>query len=256
MAAESGGRELELAGGNMSGAVRVGDTVRRAGGPWTPTVHRLLRHLRAQGVPGLPAPVAVDEHGREIVAYLPGVVPQDPMPGWVWSDVVLLAAVERLATIHAASRSFDLSGGVWQLPEHPPTEVVCHNDFAPYNLVFDDSHRLTGVIDWDTASPGSRVWDLAYLAYRLVPLSDPANPDGRASAQPERRRRLTLLCRAYGHALTPRQVAGTAVHRLHDLAAFTANRAAAGARHVADHVQLYERDAAWLAAHLAELSSP
>ena len=55
-------------------------------------------------------------------------------------------------------------------------EVICHNDFAPYNLMFEDG-RLTGVIDLDLASPGPRVWDMAYTAYRFVPLTDPANPD-------------------------------------------------------------------------------
>ncbi|MGA8209061.1 MAG: (deoxy)nucleoside triphosphate pyrophosphohydrolase, partial [Nocardioidaceae bacterium] len=34
-----------LDGGNVGGAVRVGGTVRRATGPWTPAVHRLLDHL-------------------------------------------------------------------------------------------------------------------------------------------------------------------------------------------------------------------
>ena len=37
--------EIRLAGGNLGGAVRVGDTVRRPVGPWTPAVHALLGHL-------------------------------------------------------------------------------------------------------------------------------------------------------------------------------------------------------------------
>ena len=51
-----------------------------------------------------------------------------------------------------------------------PVEVICHNDFATYNLVFD-GENVVGVIDWDFASPGPRLWDIAYLAYRIVPLS-------------------------------------------------------------------------------------
>jgi hypothetical protein len=36
---------VPLGGGNMSsGVVRVGDTVRRPAGPWTPAVHALLTH--------------------------------------------------------------------------------------------------------------------------------------------------------------------------------------------------------------------
>ena len=62
--------------------------------------------------------------------------------------------------------------------------MICHNDYAPYNLVFRDG-RLVGVIDFETAAPGPRAWDLAYLAYRLVPLAAPGNPD--LPAQPDRR---------------------------------------------------------------------
>src|SRR4051794_15572276 len=39
-----------LPGGNVGGAVRVGGTVRRPTGPWTPAVHRLLGHLASAGV--------------------------------------------------------------------------------------------------------------------------------------------------------------------------------------------------------------
>ena len=35
--------EIPLGGGNVSGGVvRIGDTVRRPAGPWTPAVHALL----------------------------------------------------------------------------------------------------------------------------------------------------------------------------------------------------------------------
>ncbi|MGX1694257.1 hypothetical protein ACWIBQ_02590 [Microbacterium keratanolyticum] len=38
-----------MSGGNMNTVVRDGDTVRRVGGPWTPTVHRYLRYLERGG---------------------------------------------------------------------------------------------------------------------------------------------------------------------------------------------------------------
>jgi len=38
----------------MGGAVRVGETVRRPAGAWTPTVQRLLCHLREQGLDWVP----------------------------------------------------------------------------------------------------------------------------------------------------------------------------------------------------------
>jgi aminoglycoside phosphotransferase (APT) family kinase protein len=148
---------------------------------------------------------------------------------------------------------FDAAGGCWQLPPHSPVEVVCHNDFAPYNLVFDESRAIVGVIDWDTASPGPRAWDLAYLAYRLVPLAAPGHPDARDEGLAERRRRLALLCGVYGHGLDAGAVAATAVKRLHELADLTATRATAGAHHLSAHVRLYRDDARWLTAELHEL---
>ncbi|HKF74825.1 MAG TPA: hypothetical protein VKF59_01675 [Candidatus Dormibacteraeota bacterium] len=38
-----------LPGGFVNAVVRVGSTVRRSTGPWTPAVHALLRHLEAAG---------------------------------------------------------------------------------------------------------------------------------------------------------------------------------------------------------------
>ena len=71
------------------------------------------------------------------------------------------------------------------MPGDLPAEVVCHNDFAPYNVVFDDGGPV-GVIDWETAAPGARVWDVAYAAYRWVPLSRsaPAELHGCTGAGP------------------------------------------------------------------------
>ena len=46
--------EERLVGGNVRQVVRVGDTVRRPAGPWTPAVHALLTHLHDEGSPPLP----------------------------------------------------------------------------------------------------------------------------------------------------------------------------------------------------------
>ena len=149
--AGAGEDEEVLTGGNMSTVVRRGATVRRTAGPWTPTVHRLLEHLHAAGATGLPRPLGVDGQGREVLTYLPGTVPAYPMPRWLWAEQVLLDAGARLAEVHRASAGFDRTGAVWQLPAHEPAEVICLNDVAPYNMVFDQAHRLVGLIDVDVA---------------------------------------------------------------------------------------------------------
>lgn len=253
-AAGSAGAEKLLSGGNMGGAVRVGETVRRTAGAWTPTVQRLLAHLGKQGLAWVPEPLGRDDQGRDRLSFLPGVVPQYPLPDWIWHDNVLAEAGQLLAQLHQASGSFDVRGAVWQLPHHEPAEVICHNDFAPYNMVFLDQ-RLSGVIDWDTASPGPRLWDLAYLAYRLVPLSDPANADGLASSLLERARRLRLLCTAYGTTVQPAEVVAMAVRRLEELAAFTQARAEEGHEQLLSHVALYRSDVLWVRSHADQLGS-
>lgn len=66
--------ELALSGGNVNEVVRVGDTVHRTAGPWTPTIHALLAWVRAQGVSVAPAPLGLDETGREILTWTEGEV--------------------------------------------------------------------------------------------------------------------------------------------------------------------------------------
>ncbi|MGI5520904.1 phosphotransferase [Micromonospora sp. CA-259024] len=244
-------QEEVLHGGNMGGATRVGDTVRRGAGAWSPTIQHLLGHLHERGLTWAPQPLGTDERGRDSVSYLPGVVPQYPLPDWIWSQDVLTDAGAFLAQLHQASARFDTTDAVWQFPVRQPAEVICHNDFAPYNMVFTD-RRLTGVIDWDTASPGPRSWDLAYLAYRLVPLADPDNPDAIGSDLCERARRLRMLCAAYGLGLEPAHIVQVAVDRLHDLAAFTEARADQ-AQDIRGHVGLYQRDARWITAYADHL---
>lgn len=258
---ESSEFDVALAGGNMSEVVRRGQAVHRTTGPWTPTIHRLLDHFHARGVEWLPRPLGFDERGREVLTYLPGTVPSYPMPSWVWSETVLIEAGGRLAQVHRASADFDASGAVWQLPAHAPAEVVCLNDVAPYNMVFDDAHQLTGFIDLDTASPGPRAWDLAYLAYRLAPLSQFEDTGAGSPSMVFRRRRLELLCQSYAEAgdrvrVSPSDVLHSTITRLEDLAAFTAARAADGATQIASHVQGYHADTRWVEEHLKDLLPP
>jgi len=64
--------EQQLDGGNVGGAVRAGNTVRRAAGRWTPAVHALLAHLAAKNLPGAPRPLGFDDQGREVLTFMEG----------------------------------------------------------------------------------------------------------------------------------------------------------------------------------------
>ncbi len=78
--------EIALPGGNVGGAVRVGDTVRRATGPWTPAVHALLNYLADAGLTGIPRVLGFDDRGREILEYLPGTSYGEEVPDDVLAD--------------------------------------------------------------------------------------------------------------------------------------------------------------------------
>ena len=84
--------EVALTGGTMTaGVVRVGDTVRRPVGRWTPAVHSLLRYLEEVGLEGAPRVLGIDEKGREVLTYLPG----DPSPSHSEETLVATARLVR-----------------------------------------------------------------------------------------------------------------------------------------------------------------
>jgi aminoglycoside phosphotransferase (APT) family kinase protein len=224
--------------------------VRRPAGPWTETIHALLRHVRARGFVAAPEPLGRDAEGREILAFVAGEVPRYPLPGWVWDDSALTAAAALLRRLHDATAGFDPPAAHWRLPPREPAEVVCHNDFAPHNLVFRDRVPVA-VIDFDTAAPGPRAWDLAHLAYRLVPLTGPDNADAPATPEPERDRRLTLLCASYGPEADPAAVLAAVPERLDALRDVTLARVRdGGPPELRAHAALYAADAAYVRARL------
>ncbi len=217
---------------------RDGDSVLRPAGPWTPSVHALLAHLRARGVDWVPEPRGVDARGRAAVSWVDGDVPAYPMPDWVWAPAVLERAARMLRELHDATAGFERAGRRWALPAREPAEVICHNDFAPYNLAFRDGLPV-GAIDFEAAAPGPRAWDLAYLAYRLVPLAAPSNPD--LPAQPDPPARLAALCAAYG-GIEPAAVLALVPERLRALAETAPP----------DHAELYRADAAHLECRITQ----
>ena len=235
----------ELDGGNSNVVERVGDTVHRLSGPWTPAVHRLLHLLRASGIDQVPQPLGFDDDGREILTFLEGETGNYPLPAWLWTPTILDEAGALLRRIHDASVPLVAEDLVWAHPARQPAEVICHNDVAPYNMAFTDGH-LVGLFDFDTASPGPRIWDLAYLAYRLAPLGEdvgPSAPVGAAQLE-----RLDRLAAAYGQPFSRSEMLSAVVERLHELADDSDRRAVdAGRSYLRDHAAMYRRDAAVVA---------
>jgi hypothetical protein len=163
--------------------VRVGDTVRRPISPNAPFVHELLRHLELRGFSGAPRYLGQDEQGREILSFIPGVVPAEL--GEV-SDPQCVAAARLLRAFHDATMDCDLRGS---------SEVICHGDASPCNFVFVDGVPWA-LIDFDAAHPGSRAEDLGYAAWLWL---DFGNDELSAESQG---RRLFDFAMAYDQAGT------------------------------------------------------
>ena len=184
-----------LDGGNTGGAVRIGRTVRRPIGPWTPAVHRFLAHLRRQGLRAVPSVHGIDARGREVLDHLPGTIID--VDAERLSDRQLASATAWLRDLHVAQRGFR-DDGPWRWFDVERPTVVGHNDVAPYNMCFVGD-ELTGVFDWDLSGPTTPLLELAQLAWTGVPLFRPEPPA-------EVARRLELVAATYGGGVSAREV--------------------------------------------------
>lgn len=265
-----GMKEQRLGGGrSTTGVVRVGETVHRPVGPWTPTIHAFLRHLRASNFTAAPEVLGFDDQGREVLSYVPGetwgdhIDPDEPKTALVtiraWPVATrseqALSKIGRLyAELHHAARDFHPVDPIWQEYELPMRsgEIVCHGDAGPWNVVYRDGVPAA-LIDWDKAQPNLPINDLASIAWHFVPLG----PDDiiRATGFTEpfaTARRLRVLCDAYG--LVDRLAILPALNLVKQLAPMKLRywqpiSPSTGAA----HLRVTARDLDWLEQSMAEL---
>ena len=106
--------EERLAGGNThEEVVRIGDTVRRPTGSWTPGVHALLRHLASVGYDGTPTLLGLDEQGREILSFVGGTVVWPDHFSLVQTDEALAQVAASIRRYHDAVSDFRFDGFAW-----------------------------------------------------------------------------------------------------------------------------------------------
>ena len=213
-------------GGNLQEAVRIGDTVHRRVGSWTPSVHALLRFLERANFPA-PRVMGMDAQGREVLRYINGEAHSgtlEPLPRRLLADDLLVSAAKLLRRYHDVVAGFrPPPTATWRLTAPTTYELICHNDWTPWNALLRND-RVEVMLDWDLAGPGTRVWDVANAAYAWVPLIAVSHL---APPIDEQIRRLRLFIDSYG--LRDRsELLLTMRTRLKHVAALITNEAAEG----------------------------
>jgi hypothetical protein len=215
--------EQLLAEGGITRVVRVGDTVRRPVRPFTGTVQAFLRHLCDQGIEFVPEPLGYDDQGREVLRFVPGEVPLEPLPDWATTETVLAELARLIRRLHDAAAEWTVpADAVWgSIPGIPPValpplfdapELVSHQDYCPGNVVFR-AGLPAAFIDFDLARPTTRVADCVNALYWWVPLLHPLDrPPSLAGA--DAGHRVRVFADAYGMSQQQRaQILRVAIRR-------------------------------------------
>lgn len=128
-------------------------------------MHKYLQLLREQGVDA-PKPVGRDEHGRQMMEFVPGTPAIEMLP---LNSQDVRRVGEMVRRIHDISTAFPIPNiEEWEmLIPADNADLMCHNDLAPWNLIIGDRWVF---IDWDAAGPSTRLWDLAYSAQSFAHL--------------------------------------------------------------------------------------
>jgi hypothetical protein len=241
---------------NHGRVLRVGDTVHRPAGPFTPAVHALLSHLDASGFPGSPRVLSADDR-TEVLGYIGGAAATEPVAEWALTDAALASVGTLLREYHRHVASFDGSGHVWQrpIPRRWRGPLVTHNDLNPANVIFRDG-RAVAFIDFDLAAPGTAAWDLAVTACFWAPLREATDiADSRRDRVLHRYR---VLLDSYGAGPAERRdvalAAGAANRWIADVIEEAASRGHPAFGRLWQHAMgMHGRASAWLNTHTDEL---
>jgi|SRR5450759_1797944 len=213
--------EEVLGSEGVTRVVRVGATVRRPVRPFTATIQAYLAHLLAHGFHDAPEPFGYDEQDREVLSYIAGEVPIEPLPDWATTLEVLAGVARLVRRLHDAAAGWTpppdaVFGG---LPGAPPPgvqplfavpELVSHQDYCPGNVVFQDG-QPAALIDFDLARPTTRVADAVNALYWWVPLLHPQDRP-LALVEADAAERVRIFADAYGMSRAQRAaVAATAL---------------------------------------------
>jgi aminoglycoside phosphotransferase (APT) family kinase protein len=158
----------------------------------------LLDHLRGSGFDGAPSVLGRDPEGRDVYGWIDGDVPIPPYPAWALAEEALVSTSRLIRRLHDALSDFEAPPEAsWSNERSDPRggPLICHTDICPENVVFREGQAIA-ILDFDFASPGRRVWDLAMAARMWIPLRP--RPDEGPSDATLCARRLGRLVAGYG----------------------------------------------------------
>lgn len=250
-----------LQGGQQTDEIlRIGDRVHRTNQPWSPAVRGLLDHLETKAPGVAPESFGLDDEGRDVISFVEGEVGHYPLTSSMRSNESLVELAQTIRRYHDATAELanrlDLPWATVD-PDPERREVICHNDLAPYNTIYQDGTPRV-IFDFDHAGPGSRVRDISLAVYRFVPLSTDARcPTFGWPTPPDRPERLTRFLDAYG-PLSTGGLIGMVEERIRDLRKNIIRLAESEPERAAphlesDHVGAYNGDLDWIAANRTEL---
>lgn len=179
---------------------RDGDVVVRATGPWSSSVHALLRHLEAADFEASPRVIGDghDNQGRETLSYIEGefVHPR------AWSDAGIAELGHVLRRFHDATATFvppqDATWQPWFARSNRPDAIFGHGDLGPWNIVTRDG-RPVGFIDWEFAGPIDRLDEVAQVGWLNAQLhDDDVAARNRLPSAAQRAHQLRLFVDGYG----------------------------------------------------------
>jgi thiamine kinase-like enzyme len=191
---DTGSEMEELSGGRSGSIFKIGHTIVRPANRWTKNLHQFLRFVCDQEKNFVPEPISLGKD-EEKLSFLPGEAIHYPIPKEFWNDKILKSAAQLLKKLHDFGAEYisKLNGTeIWLNKPILPVETMCHGDFAPYNVTFENN-LPSGIIDFDSVHPGPRIRDRGYAIYRWVPLCSTKNPDSPFSYNEKIRRTAVFL---------------------------------------------------------------
>lgn len=253
----------------MTDIIKRGDVIHRAT-ECNQHIHNFLKHLEHKNINSVPKFLGMDNENREMLSYIPGTVLGNDYPifePYIWSESTLVTIANILRIIHDASVDFIAYAvcSKWETPyfNQNQYEVICHNDAALYNFVFQDE-KPVALIDFDTAYPAPRLWDMAYTLYTTIPLAS-FSPDYQTGTisdylcerdASDRKRKISLFFQAYGIDM-PNNLCDWITRRLKAMCDFLLSGAERGDMAITQmvkdgHLTHYENEIIFLSKHFVD----